>query len=324
MAHAIDNTTGQWAVFTAGETPWHKLGVNVQQAQTSDEAIRLARLDWTVQQCGVEVVLPSGERLPIGSKRANVRSDTQACLGVVGDDYKPFHNREAFDFMDAIVGERLAMFETAGALKGGRRVWMLARLPQELRAAGNDTIQPYVLLTNSHDGTSSLRMFPTTVRVVCQNTLTLALGRAKTSEGLSITHTESLTRRVSEARANLGVIVKKLDAFSQQVQVLARRTLGREELASYFAGLVTNRVEKNQKKLLERFFDNLHNERNAMPEIRGSAWAAYNAVSEYADYGMTVHGQGLVKTDNRLNSIWFGAANELKQRAYQAALALAV
>jgi phage/plasmid-like protein (TIGR03299 family) len=328
MAHEIDTTTGQAAVFVTGEPAWHKLGKVVSQAQTSAQAIGLAGLDWQVEQWGLRAYKPgspSDAPKDVDDKLANVRSDTKAVLGVVGTNYRPFQNREAFDFMDALVGERLAMFETAGSLKGGKHIWMLARIPREIRVAGNDTVRPYVLLTNSHDGTRTLRMIPTTVRVVCWNTLTLALNRARAQEGLAIVHTESLERRVAEARHKLGIIANRIDRFAEQAQTLAKRQLTTEQLRDYFTQLVAKRSERQQKKLMERFLDNFHNQRNALPEIRGSVWAAYNAVSEFADHEITVHGKDeWTRLDNRVNSMWFGSGNALKQEAFEAALALAI
>ncbi len=112
---------------------------------------------------GVEHIdLPT---VDVPSRVANVRSDTHSVLGVVGKTYRVFQNVEAFDFMDTLVGEKLAMYETAGALRQGKRIWMLARIPKEYRV-GDDVVQPYVLLSNAHDGTQALRMIPTTVRGV--------------------------------------------------------------------------------------------------------------------------------------------------------------
>ena len=126
-----------------------------------------------------------------------------------------FQNHAAFEFFDAIVQDKLAIYETAGALKGGRHIWMLARLPKTLRAAGDDEIRPYVLLANSHDGTRALRMIPTTIRVVCPNTLNLALGRSAATDGVTIFHNESLDRRVADAREKLGVISRRVDESSR-------------------------------------------------------------------------------------------------------------
>ncbi|MBA4190801.1 MAG: alpha/beta hydrolase, partial [Planctomycetaceae bacterium] len=174
MAHEIDMTTGRPAVMVAGDPPWHKLGQNVSEAQSSSEAMHLAGLDWVVQQWNL-VARCEGIEHEVTGRVANIRSDTKAILGVVSTGYRVFQNRAAFEFFDAIVQEKLAVYETAGSLRGGRQVWILARLPKTLRAAGEDEIRPYVLLTNSHDGSKALRMIPTTIRVVCANTLNLAL-----------------------------------------------------------------------------------------------------------------------------------------------------
>jgi phage/plasmid-like protein (TIGR03299 family) len=327
MAHELDQTTGRAACFVAGEPAWHRLGTVVSEAQTSAEAIRLAALDWTVSKRPIYYHspsdLPSDPLRSVADSFAIVRSDTGAALSVVGSFYRPFQNREAFDFMDAIVGERLAMFHTAGALKGGRKVWMLAKIPSELRIHGDDVVEPYVLLTNSHDGTSGLRILPTTVRVVCQNTLNLALSRAGASEGMSIVHTASLDQRIEEARAKLGIIRRQLETFQTAAQTMTRRSLTSEELANYFAGLLGNRAAKTQKKTIEAFADNFHNARNTLPGMRGSLWAAYNAVSEWADHDMRVVGKTTAEQlDNRVTSIWFGPANRIKQKAWEAALSL--
>lgn len=325
MAHEIDQTTGRAAVFVTGQAAWHKLGSVVSTAQTSEDAIGLAGLNWGVELRKMYADDGKGGQSEVAGSFATCRNDTNAVLGVVGNWYKPFQNAEAFDFMDTIVGEKLAMFETAGALRGGRRVWMMARLPREVRAAGDDVIHPYVLLTNSHDGTSGLRIIPTSVRVVCQNTLNLALGRAGQSEGLTIVHTASLEARVADARRKLGIISARFDRFDGQVQQLVRRRMTTAELGTFFAKLVADRSEKQQLKLIERFSANLHNERNEMTGIKGTAWAAYNAVSEWADHEIAVRGDSeREQADARCNSIWFGTANKFKQGAWESALALAV
>ena len=169
MAHAIDETTGLAAVFVTGEPAWHKLGKTIEKAASSAEAIGLAGLDWRVEQWPVRAFDPDQPttEAAMPDTVANVRADTKAVLGVVGKRYRVFQNHEAFDFMDGLVGDKLAMYETAGSLHGGKRVWMMARIPKEYRAGADDLIKPYVLLTNTHDGSQALRMIPTTVRVVC-------------------------------------------------------------------------------------------------------------------------------------------------------------
>lgn len=324
MAAEIDVTTGEAAVFTAGQAPWHRLGRQVAEAQSSQEAIALAGLDWSVDKRNVAAAVPGGGWVPIADQFATVRNDTDGVLGIVGKWYEPLQNREAFDFMDAIVGEGLCRYETAGALKGGRTIWMMARIPSEIRAAGSDVIEPYLLLTNSHDGSSAVRIIPTTVRVVCQNTLTLALRQAR-GKGLTIRHTESLQHRVQVARNQLGLVVERLEELDEQIGVLTRTSLSTEELGRYFAGLVEGRSEKSQKKLIEAFYGNFENERQRLPGVAGSLWAAYNAVSEYTDHQMTVFGKDNVQValENRLQSVWFGSGRALKEQAFESALGMA-
>lgn len=329
MAHEIDQTTGKAAIFVTGEPAWHQLGTVVSEAQTSDAALKLAGLDWTVEQWPLLAQCPrlheGRSEMTVPSMVANVRSDTQAVLGVVGAGYKPFQNVEAFQFFDALVGEKLAMYETAGALKGGKRVWILARLPQEVRIKGDDIVKPYVLLSNGHDGSMALRMLPTTVRVVCQNTLNLALGRASSSEGLVIYHYESLTRRVEDAREKLAIVQRRVSEFTVEAQALAATEVSSDDLNAYFESLLPDQSDKSQQKMLEAWLANFEAETNTLPGIRGTLWAAYNAVSEWADHQKVTRGANeMDRLDNRLNSIWFGSANTIKQQAYAAALEIAI
>ncbi|MCE9560859.1 MAG: DUF932 domain-containing protein [Planctomycetes bacterium] len=324
MAHEIDMTTQKAAVFTTGAPPWHRLGVTVSEAQSSSEAIKLAGLAWGVEQWPI-VARREGVERPVTNRVANIRADTGAVLGVVSHDYRVFQNADAFRFFDAIVQEKLAMYETAGSLKGGRQVWMLARLPKTLRVAGEDEIRPYILLTNSHDGSRALRMIPTTIRVVCSNTLSLSLRRASATEGLTVYHSESLEQRVAEARTKLGIITTRIDEFEQQIQALAKRPMAQADLTTYFTKLVEDRAEDTQKRMLGAFLANLDHPTNTLHGISGTAWAAYNAVSQWADHQSVVRGQTEVqRADSRLHSVWFGAAAELKAKAFDAAVALAV
>lgn len=331
MAHELDQTTGRAAVMVAGEAPWHRLGVNVAQTQTSDSAIKLAGLDWDVVQCSmtatrlVDVANGMEERLiDVPGHVANIRSDTHAVLGVVGDGYRPFQNREAFDFMDTIVGEKLAIYETAGSLRGGKHVWMMVRLPDDITVGQDDVSHSYMLLTNSHDGSRALRVIPTSVRVVCMNTLNLALSRGE-GKGIKIRHSESLAGRVYEARRALRLVSQRFAGMQQEVDSLAKRKLTQDELANYFAMLMCDRAAKpeRQKELVRQLVANLEHPTNTVGGMEGSAWAAFNAVSYYADHQTKVLGKGLKADDNRLNSIWFGSAHDLKTAAYNAALALA-
>lgn len=327
MAHEIDMTTGKAAVFVTGEKPWHGLGKVIESAANSAEAIGLAGLDWKVEQWPLTAFGPTGHRVDAVGEVANVRTDTNAILGLVSDSYRVFQNVECFDFMDALVGEKLAMYETAGSLFGGKRIWMLASIPKEYRAGSEDVVKPYVLLVNSHTGNRALRMIPTTVRVVCNNTLNLALGEAGSGEGLSITHHPNLDQRVAEARAKLGIIVARFDDFDAELHAMIAEELNVARARQYFETVLpesdTVRGETKRDEIIGQMMANFDNERNTLPGIKHTAWAAYNAVSEYADHQKDFRGRDdAAKANNRLNSAWFGSGNNMKQLAYANALAL--
>ena len=159
-------------MFYVREKPWHGLGVEVKEAPTSADALVYAGLDWAVMQ---ENVYTEGGILVPGY-RVNLRSTDNAALGIVSDRYKVVQNEDAFQFTDDLLGEGVT-YETAGALQGGRKVWMLARMPHRYIIAG-DEIAPYLVVMNSHDGSSGIKVAMTPIRVVCQNTLNLEIGRA--------------------------------------------------------------------------------------------------------------------------------------------------
>ena len=341
MSHEIDMTTGAAAIFTTVQPPWHGLGTVIDKAATSREAIQLARLNWRVEQWPLAAAAPespdtitgSGVAIRVPDHVANVRTDTKAVLGVVGKGYHVFQNQNAFDFMDAIVGDKLAMYETAGSLRGGRKVWMLARIPKEYRAGPEDLIQPYVLLVNSHDGSTALRMIPTTVWVVCQNTLNLALGRSTAGGGVSIRHRPSLDERVKDARAKLGIVAARFDQFDVELHAMLDTMLKPRQVERYFDDVLpplpaesSRRQKHNRTEILDRFRENFDDHSNSLPGVRGTAWAAYNAVSEWADHQRPRPRNGRderARAESRLDSVWFGSSHQLKQRAYSGALQLA-
>jgi phage/plasmid-like protein (TIGR03299 family) len=332
VAHEIDQTTGRAAVFVTGEPAWHRLGTVIELATTSAEAIGLAGLDWRVEQWPVRAFDPdnSGVEAGIPDTVANVRTDTKAVLGVVGRRYRVFQNHEAFDFMDGLVGDKLAMYETAGSLHGGKRVWMMASIPKEYRAGPDDLIKPYVLLTNTHDGSQALRMIPTTVRVVCQNTLNLAL-RESGVEGLTISHHPRLESRIAEARAKLGIIAARFDKFDDELHAMLAKNLTVTEAGGYFRGLSgaelpgqSARQKKSREQIFGQMLGNFDNDRNTLPGVKHTAWGAYNAVSEWADHQRKYRGASPAdKLDRQLDSVWFGQSHQLKQAAYHGALELA-
>jgi phage/plasmid-like protein (TIGR03299 family) len=318
MSHEIDSTTGRPAIMTLGAS-WHGLGTVVERAQTSREALQHAGLDWKVERRALVTV--DGAAVP--RRVATVRQDTGAVLGVVGSQYHPLQNQEALEWMDAIAGEGLAHWHTAGSLHGGREVFMLAKLPKTIEVSNQDVLEQYVLIVNGHAGTRCLTLFPTSVRVVCWNTLRLAESQRGTT--VRLTHRAgTLARRVDAAKAALGIIAKQHDEFNDQVAAMVRQTLTVQQVDDYFLDCVpAGSSQRQTAKLLSAFGSNLHNERNA--GLRGdyNAWTALNSVTEYADWGMRSRGvDATAKSDNRTASVLFGSASRLKESAFSRALAL--
>jgi phage/plasmid-like protein (TIGR03299 family) len=204
---------------------------------------------------------------------------------------------------------------------------MLARIPGEYRAGPDDLIKPYILLVNSHDGTSSLRMIPTSIRVVCQNTLNLALGQAGI-EGLSIRHHPNLDQRVAEARAKLGIVASRFDRFDEELHAMLAVTPTSSQVDDYFQAIlppaITDRQKKSREENLGTLYANFDNDRNSLPGVKHTAWGLYNSVSEWTDHGRRVRGKTeLARLESRLDSIWFGSSHRIKQAAYRSALELA-
>jgi phage/plasmid-like protein (TIGR03299 family) len=354
MAHNLDLSTGRAAYFGALTPAWHGLGTTLDHVATSAEAMQAAALDWTIEQRPLQ----TDDMRHVTTHVANVRTDTGSILGIVGEGYKVFQNAEAFDFLDSLVGEKLAMYHTAGALDGGRQVWLLAKLPGEYYVAPGDSVEKYTLLVTAHDGTRALRVIPTSVRVVCANTLALATSGAR--GGISIRHTASLRSRVEAARAALKIVGRRHDLAAEESRAMVGRRLATDEVRAYWnclfptqpgtdgsslanylgsltpaaanalaqfapSGEVTERQANKNRQAFSQIRANYRNPRNNFPGIEETAWSAYNAVSEYVDHQKTYRGKSASdRAENRLESVWFGSGNMLKQFAYSAALALAV
>ena len=252
-------------MFSVRETPWHGLGRIVMDAPASREALELAGLDWQVESRNIY----SGTGAMIPSYRANVRSTDDAVLGVVSDRYRIVQNEEAFQFTDDLLGEGVT-YETAGSLQGGKKVWMLARLPRKYLIAG-DQVVPYLVIFNSHDGSSGVKVAMTPIRVVCQNTLNLALNTAKRS--WTARHTENVLLRVQDARETLQLDSNKLyenivylemrsRGYEVQVGKLDDTEIdficyrGDEKLYIQVAYLITPADEEREFGNLERLHDN--------------------------------------------------------------------
>jgi phage/plasmid-like protein (TIGR03299 family) len=320
-------------MFYVGEEPWHGLGTKLNAPATASEAIKTAHLAWQVVKKPITAV-DSGLQKPLSSREvvvpnkfAVVREDLwnardQDChvLGLVSNGYTPLQNEEAFAFFDPIVGSNAAVYETAGALGHGERVWMLAKLPTAMRVVGDDISNKYLLLSNSHDGTSSVQIKFTPIRVVCQNTLTMAL---KDGPKVRVAHTKDVHERLKNAHKMLGLIHQGFDLIEQNFRAMAKVSLTERRLHEYLELVFPDPSDPEDQQSLvkvqrdrawsEYFFD--QGKGNDVKGVAGTLWAAYNGVAEFVD-----HREIRSNSDRRLNSVWFGDGYLVKARSYTVAL----
>lgn len=341
MAHRIESTDG---MVLTGQPAWHGIGTVVEKAPTTREALVIAKLDWRVDALPVFARGPKGGRwdgdLPCESFRANVRSDTGAVLSIVGDGYVALQNSELAELIDGLGLERDGVkLETAGSLRGGRVVFFLARTATFALAGSSDELSTYTLFSNTHDGSKAFRALGTSVRVVCANTLNQATSGKAATEGLTIRHTESLPERVQEGRRVLGILGREANTFREQAEALAKRPMTDSDVRAFFLAVYkrangpipsnpTTEAEQRTKRravsTVADWLSNLDDPRQRVKGTTGTAWAALNAVTQWADHERTVRTSD-AETDSRnarLHSNLFGSSATFKAEAFDEALEL--
>lgn len=274
-------------MFWAGrEVPWHGLGQQVLEAPNSREAIVAAGLDWEVGKRPLFTSLGFNVQ-EIPDNFANVRLSDGKVLGLVGNSYKIVQNSEAFDFVDAMIGSGNVKYETAGSLHGGKKIWLLARLPST-DIAGDEVI-PFLCFTNSHDGKSAIKAALTPVRVVCQNTLNVALKKA--TRMCSIRHKGDMQSKMMEAQRVLGLADTYMQRLRAEAAILRAKPLAdrqaHEICEALFMPVGTGTLSDRQIKTLQGRRDALkmrYLEAPDLEDIRGTAWGLFNAVTDYVTH----------------------------------------
>ena len=249
MAHNLAQTKdGKAAMFYFGEAPWHKLGTKLENPATAAEAIEAAGLNYNVEL----VPLFTQAGIPVPRRQGVIRSDTNQILGTVGQGYTPIQNSEAFQFLDSVVADGGLRYHTAGALGKGERIWMLAKLPGHIRVKNTEDItDKFLLLHNSHDGSSCLRVHFTPIRVVCQNTLAIAERNGR-GQGIRIMHKGNLESKVHEAQKVLGLANRFYDDLQPKIDLLAGYIPTRDQLQQFFSTLYPDPVDGNTHSCRER------------------------------------------------------------------------
>lgn len=268
-------------MFYTRERPWHGLGTRVEEAPSSREALRLAGLDWQVLQ--KPIMTTDGQM--VKGFRANVRDRDSRVLGVVTDRYKVVQNEDAFAFTDDLLGEGVT-YETAGSLQDGRKTWLLAELPQRYIISG-DEIAPYLVFMNAHDGSGSIKVAMTPVRVVCMNTLNLALATAKRC--WSTAHTGDIRAKIEDARDTLLFAETYMGELGKAVERLRQIRLSDRQVMAYIDQLFPLYEDPTpvQKKNLLRMKEDVRIRYADAPDLQHVGKNGYrfiNAVSDFATH----------------------------------------
>lgn len=343
MSHEIES------MMFVGETPWHGLGVKVTGSLTASEAIRAAGLNWGVRLDALKLpdgrdAIPYVERDPDDDEtpspyRATVRESDGRILGVVGPDYQPLQNADAFGFFDPWISSGSASYHTAGSLRGGRRIWVLAQANLDpLEIVRGDAVQGFILLSSSHDGTMAVRVGFTPIRVVCANTLAMAHGDGR-SKLLRVRHTAGVVSTLDEIRETMDLARVEFAATADQYRSLAAKQVDRRTLEAYVksvfrrtdapTGMVlasqagAGADESDGKRTVPRVMNLIEGGLRGDKLLPAAStnvlnfWRGYNAVTEYID-----HDRG-GDSAARLDSAWFNGGAEVKRRALDLAVKFA-
>lgn len=320
MSHNLNtDENGKANMAYVGETPWHKQGTYLGEKEaTSEEMIKAAGMDWKVIEKTVFTGFDSSEVEEIRGYKSLVRSDTNDILSIVKNRYTPLQNSEAFAVLDPFLSETKAVWHTAGVLGKGERIWVLAKLPGNIQVTKDDIIDKYFLLTSSHDGSSSIQLRFTPIRVVCQNTLQMAL-IGESSSIMKVKHTKNQEIKIKEAIKVLGLVEQVSKEIEDTAKEMYEFKMSDTDIDNYLAEVLDISKECREKvqlyndKSFTRFRNLVENGIGTdIKDVKGSLWGVYNAVTEGVDHSDR-------KVKDPLKYIWFGAGNNIKNNAWNSA-----
>jgi phage/plasmid-like protein (TIGR03299 family) len=320
MAHAIHT------MAYVGQTPWHQLGNALPAQQPIEVWAQKAGMDWEIKDTPVRYMTEQagtlGSIMTFDDQKVLYRSDTKAPLSVVSGRYQVVQPKEVLEFYRDLVELSGFELETAGVLKEGKKFWALAKTGKETALKGNDTVKGYILLATSCDGTLATTATPTTIRVVCQNTLAVALNG--TSSAIKVPHSTSFDPQA--VKKQLGIAVSSWDSFMYRMKTLSERKVKSHEAMNYFLKVLCNtdsHVDPAQGLMNERALKTVQalydgkGQGSDLASASGTAWGLLNAVTQFTDHERRARSQ-----EYRLDSAWFGQGAALKQRALDHALQL--
>lgn len=324
MAHELESNND---IAYVGATPWHGLGSSLPKNQPIEIWQRAAGMDFKIEQTDVlfNAANENGSMLNLRSnKDATVlyRSDNFEPLSVVSKRYKVVQPHDVLGFYRDLVSVSGFELETAGVLKGGKKLWALARTGDEMMLSGSDTVKSYLLLATSCDGSLATTAQFTSIRVVCNNTLQMAVG--DNLGAIRVPHS-TLFDPVA-VKQSLGLGVTAWDEFSRSIKAMSQRPVNKFEAMNYLVNVLgdptvpLNEQAKVNQKAIQTVYSLYAGDGkgSAMPSAAGTAWGLLNGVTEYVDTHRRARNQ-----DYRLDSAWFGQGAQIKQKGFEAAVALA-
>jgi phage/plasmid-like protein (TIGR03299 family) len=312
MSHEIEN------MVYVGNEPWHGLGTKVPEEKrlSINDAIIAAGLNWEVGLRHIFTVDDRNKRVGILDHYATYRKTDNAVLGFVGANYCPLQNIEAFNWFQPFLNAKVATIETAGSLRGGKRIWILARVESGPKAIkGNDEVRNYILLSNSHDGSLAVRVGFTPIRVVCNNTLCMAY-QSEASNLIRVRHTSRILENLDGIKEIMDLANKEFVATVTQYRALAQKEINAKDLEKYIRVVFDLKEHSESKKVIPTIVDLF--ESGIGNDLAGKTyWGAYNAANEYLNY---FRGNS---QDNILNNLWFGDSAQINKKALTVALEMA-
>lgn len=327
---------GKAEMMFVGKTPWHGMGQYVGDKEvTSAEAVVAAGMDFKAVKKPLTYLF-QGERKATDAF-AIVREDNGRHLGTVGSKYEPFQYAQAFEFFDGVVGGKHAIYHTAGTLSGGRIGWILAKMNNVLKIAGDDVVEKFLLLKTGHDGNSAVEILFTPIRVVCANTLSAAFDNVAKGDVFRMKHTRNIGQKVFDVQNHLASVDAYFKKFNEAAQFLAGEQATKSDVENFLIQLELARANQregmNPKRLVYESADCQkvislfeRGRGNDMNGIKGSFWSLYNSVTEFVDHERKTRcasKSGDSSNACRLKSAWFGSGADLKQEAFTLALDMA-
>lgn len=316
MAHELTTrANGYTEMAFVGDLPWHGLGQELKQDASIEEWKVAAGFDWTIEQAPVQFATPDGAVNPVESRFVQYRSDNNFPLGIVSERYKPVQPEQVLEFFRDLVEESGFRLHTAGTLFGGKRLWALAETGRFGEVSKGDGVGGFLLLSTSADKSLATTARFTSVRVVCNNTLSMAT--ENNQHCVSFNHSRAFDHDLMKAK--LGAAVQSFEGFMLMAQYLRKQKLEQAQAVEFVRNIVLSdeqysnpdyKYEKNRgfAKIMSLF-----NEEAKGIEYAGrTKWGLVNAVTEYLDHHLPAR-----TDDARLNSAWFGTGDAMKARTLE-------